>query len=283
MTVDAPVLGNIDVPDDQDWYRFEVKSGRDLSSSTSKADPTGAGTLGNPYLRLLDSAGNEIAANGDTWWTGSLNSQIGYSAAADGLVYVSAQTEDGGTGSYRLSAHEVVGDVPDNTSTKVPLPLDTPVSGNIDFPNDQDWYRFETKAGTTYVFDLEGGATGAGTLGNPYLRLLDSAGNEIANNDNAGSNLNSQLGYSAAADGVVYVSAQTADVGTTGSYRLSAREIAGDVPGSTATSAELSVNAPVSGNIDFAFDEDWYRFEAKSGTTYVFDLEGNTERRRHAR
>ncbi len=164
LPVDTPVSGNIDFAIDQDWYRFEVKSGAtyvfDLEGSA-----TGAGTLGNPYLRLLDADGNEIASNDDTWWTGSPNSQIGYSAAADGLVYVSAQTADGGTGSYRLSAREVVGDVPDNTSTTVALPLDTPLSGNIDFAFDQDWYRFEVKSGSTYVFDLEGSATGAGTLG----------------------------------------------------------------------------------------------------------------------
>ena len=101
-------------------------------------------------------------------------------------------------------------DVPGDTTTTFELTVDAPVSGNIGAPDDQDWYRFDTKAGTTYAFDLEGGATGAGTVGNPYLRLLDSDGNEIASNDDAG-NPNSQLGYSSAADGLVYVSAQTAD------------------------------------------------------------------------
>ena len=271
LSVDAPVSGNIDFPYDQDWYRFEVKSGETYVFNLD-GSAGGIGTLNNPYLRLLDSAGNEIASNDDF---GTRDSQIGYSAAADGLVYVSAQTADGSTGTYRLSAHEIAGDVPESAATKAELTVSTPVSGNIDFAQDADWHRFEVKSGATYLFDLEGSANGAGSLGNPFLRVLDANGNEIANNDNAGSNLNSQLGYSAAADGVVYVSAQTADGGT-GSYRLSASEIAGDVPGSAATSAELSVSAPVSGSIDFAFDQDWYRFEVKSGTTYVFDLEGSS-------
>jgi hypothetical protein len=64
------------------------------------------------------------------------------------LVYVSAGTADGGTGSFRLSARELVGDVPDNTSTTAALAVDAPVLGNITFDNDQDWYRFVAKAGS---------------------------------------------------------------------------------------------------------------------------------------
>jgi hypothetical protein len=269
LTVETPVVGSIDVSDDQDWYRFETKAATtyvfDLEGSA-----TGAGTLGNPYLRLLDSAGNEIAANDDA---GSPNSQLGYSAAADGLIYVSAQTADGGTGSFRLSAREVVGDVPGNTATTVELPLDTPVSGSIDFRGDEDWYRFETEPGKTYVFDLEGSDTGAGTLRNPYLLLLDEQGNPVTYNDDAGS-ANSLVGYSATADGLVYLSAQSPWGGGIGSFRLSAREVPGDVPDNTATTATLAVGTPVSGNIDFAFDQDWFRFEINRGATYIFDLEG---------
>ena len=53
----------------------------------------------------------------------------------------------------------------------------------------------------------------------------------------------------------------------------------GDVPGDTSSAFELTVDAPVLGSIDFAFDQDWYRFEAKTGATYVFDLEGSATAR----
>ena len=82
--------------------------------------------------------------------------------------------------------------MPGDTSTTFELTVDAPVLGNIDASDDQDWYRFDTKAGTTYVFDLEGNTSGAGTLGNPFLRLLSADGNEIASNDDAG-NPNSQI------------------------------------------------------------------------------------------
>jgi hypothetical protein len=272
LSLDVPVAGNIDFANDQDWYRFEVKSGETYVLNLD-GSAGGIGTLNNPYLRVLDSAGNEIASNDDF---GTRNSQIGYSAAADGFVYVSAQTADGGTGTYRLSAHQVAGDVPESAATKAEFTVGTSVSGNIDFGQDADWYRFDAKAGTTYLFDLEGSASGNGTLGNPYLRVLDSNGNEIASNDDEWWvwTPNSQVGFSPGADGLFYVSAQTADGGT-GSYRLSASEVVGDLPSSPATQAELTVDAAVSGNIDFAFDQDWFRFEVKGGSTYVFDLQGS--------
>jgi hypothetical protein len=173
LTVEAPVLGNIDAGDDEDWYGFE--SGKTYLFDLEGSD-TNAGTLGNPNLRLLDSAGNEITSNDDAWWTDTNNSQIGFSPGADGVFYVSAQTADGGTGTYRLSAGEVAGDVPGSTATQTMLTVDAPVSGSIDFFFDEDWYGFEVKSGSSYAFDL------VGLDCYPFLRLLDSAGNEIAAN-----------------------------------------------------------------------------------------------------
>ena len=44
----------------------------------------------------------------------------------------------------------------------------------------------------------------------------------------------------------------------------------GDVPGGITTTYTLTVEAPVLSNIDADGDQDWYRFEAKAGSTYVF-------------
>jgi hypothetical protein len=95
-------------------------------------------------------------------------------------------------------------DVPGDASSTFELTVGAPIVGNVDFDYDQDWYRFETRVGATYVFDLEGSDTSAGTLEDPYLRLLDGAGNELAAHDGAyyGSEYsrNSQIGFLATAD-----------------------------------------------------------------------------------
>ena len=54
-------------------------------------------------------------------------------------------------------------------------------TGEIDFKRERDWLAVTLEAGSTYRFDLEGTATDAGTLYDPYLRgIHDSNGNPIA-------------------------------------------------------------------------------------------------------
>ena len=47
-------------------------------------------------------------------------------------------------------------DFADNASTSGTLPIGNQVQGNIELPNDKDWFRVTLQAGTTYVFDLTG-------------------------------------------------------------------------------------------------------------------------------
>ena len=51
--------------------------------------------------------------------------------------------------------------------------------GSIETAGDTDWFRITLTAGQTYQFDLRGSASGGGTLPDPFLRLRDSAGNEV--------------------------------------------------------------------------------------------------------
>jgi hypothetical protein len=84
------------------------------------------------------------------------------------------------------------------------LPYD--VSGNLDL-NDVDFFRFNANAGEEIVADLEGSATGQGTLGDPYLGLFDSNCNLLAIDDDNGTSLNSRLYFTVPADGVFVLAA----------------------------------------------------------------------------
>jgi hypothetical protein len=89
------------------------------------------------------------------------------------------------------------------------LPYD--VSGNLDL-NDVDFFRFNANAGEEIVADLEGSATGQGTLGDPFLGLFDSNCNLLAIDDDNGTSLNSRLYFTVRADGVfVFVAAGCCD------------------------------------------------------------------------
>src|SRR5687767_6735760 len=81
-------------------------------------------------------------------------------------------------------------------------------SGTVDVSGDQDWYRISLVAGQQYRFDLTGIAGVESPLADPYLRLLDSFGNEIAYNDDSGSTLNSSIIFTVTTGGTFYLSAQ---------------------------------------------------------------------------
>ena len=96
------------------------------------------------------------------------------------------------------------------------------VTGTIDPAGDRDGYAVALEAGTTYQIDLEGAATGQGTLADPFLRWLRGRGSGIpgTRDDNGGEGLNARQVFTPAESGTYYISARAAGAGT-GTYRLS--------------------------------------------------------------
>ena len=97
------------------------------------------------------------------------------------------------------------------------------VTGTIDPAGDRDAYAVELEAGTTYQIDLEGAATGQGTLADPLLRWLrDATGSGIpgTRDDNGGEGLNARQVFTPAESGTYYISARASGDGT-GTYLLS--------------------------------------------------------------
>ena len=101
------------------------------------------------------------------------------------------------------------------------------VTGEIGYGGDPDWFAVTLEAGTVYRFDLEGTATDAGTLFDPYLRgIHDSNGNVIAGTDdnNGGQGRNARETFTATEGGTYYVSAGAwSDL--EGTYILSVEEV----------------------------------------------------------
>src|SRR5215211_6238814 len=67
-----------------------------------------------------------------------------------------------------------------STATTGVVSVGGSVTGNIESTQDQDWFRITLAAGRTYQFNLEGSDTGQGTWTDPFLRLLNSSGSQIA-------------------------------------------------------------------------------------------------------
>ena len=110
-----------------------------------------------------------------------------------------------------------------NNSTTAALSVSTAQLSNIDFAGDQDWFRVNLTAGWRYSFAMD--AAGASSL-DPYLRLLNSNGQQLAFNDDA-SGMNSRISFTVTASGTYFLSAQ-GDGASIGAYSLSMTAVEAD-------------------------------------------------------
>ena len=280
VAVSGSTAGEIDYARDRDWFAVTLEAGKtyriDLEGSR-----TGSGTLGDPYLYgvydedgvLFDGTTNDQGGAGD-------NSRVLFTAQEAGIYYVAAGAGGVGEGTYRLSVTDVDG-VPDDfavgTGTTGTVAVDGSTTGDIDFAGDRDWFAVSLEAGKTYIIDLEGSRTEAGTLGDPYLRgVYDEEGVLLAGttNDQGGAGDNSRVFFTAQEAGTYYVAAGAYGSGE-GTYRLSVTEVPDDFAVGTGTTGTVAVGGSTTGEIDYARDRDWFAVSLEAGTTYRIDLEGS--------
>lgn len=131
-----------------------------------------------------------------------------------------------------LTPASLADDYAASSATTGVLAMNAAISASLESPGDRDWFAVSLTAGIRYVFELKGAATGNGTLGDPALWLLNSAGSTLASNDDASGSLNSRIDFTATTTGVHYLQAVSNAASGVGSYRLS-------VAGSTANRAPV--------------------------------------------
>ena len=115
-------------------------------------------------------------------------------------------------------------------------------TGTLEVAGDRDWFSVQLVAGTTYTIRLLGAASGNGTLTDPYLRLHDNAGTLLAQNDDSGGTLESQLSFTPATTGTYYLDVGAYNDGLTGPYRVSVAA-PNHAPVLTVTSANVAATA----------------------------------------
>lgn len=120
-------------------------------------------------------------------------------------------------------------DAPASTGTPYSISTGDTFTGNISTYGERDWIAVNMVAGQTYTISLSGGPGGGGTLGDPLLRLMNSSGTQVGENDDGGTGLDSLLNYTASSTGTYYINA--------GGYSLSS--------GTYTVGFEAAVPAPV--------------------------------------
>lgn len=94
-------------------------------------------------------------------------------------------------------------DVPGDSTTSSSISVGSTLTGSIETGGDHDWYRLELTAGQTVTVTLDG--FGSSALEDPYIRIRDSAGNILWENDDGGAGRNSIVNFQASYTGVYYV------------------------------------------------------------------------------
>jgi len=155
----------------------------------------------------------------------------------------------------------------DSVQTATALTIGTPISGEITFEGDFDFFIFSVDTPTALEFSAGGAAV--------EMRVF-----EVSFGGNTGNELTSfidgladfQLAISNPGQYVVVV--DTAQLGSTNaSYTLSVTQTLDDFAGDTTTTGAVTVGGPaISGEIDHSIDQDWFAVTLAANTTVQASL-----------
>lgn len=230
LPVGGSTTGDIETAGDADWFEVTLVAGNTYQLLLEGAATSG-GTLADPLIQGIYTASGALipgTAN-DDGGTGN-NSLTEFTPTASGTYFVSAKAADDGTGTYKLSLTQTSSGAPSDdfgqtTGTAGMVSSGGTANGSIETVGDQDWFGVSMTAGRTYVINLEGSATGGGTLADPYIRgLFDASGTAIPGvfNDDGGTGRNARIEFTPTTTGTYYVDAGA--YGGTGTYKVSVGE-----------------------------------------------------------
>ena len=234
---------------------------------------TDAGVL----VESLDAAtSGRIAISGATLTldpTANLTYNTGYVVEfSSGSIRNLTGSSWNGTTSYNFwTALSSGDDFAETTATHASVQIGSTAVGLIETSTDKDWFAVNLMAGLNYEFRLDG--TGTSPLRDPYLLLRDSLGYQVDSDDSGGANANALMTFMPSTSGVYYLEAR--GWSDTGQYTLSTA-LVDDFSADTGTTGVLRFGDTVSGRLETAGDNDWFRVSLAEGQTYTFALSGAT-------
>ena len=169
------------------------------------------------FLRLENAEGRQLAFDDDGG--GGFNSRIVFRPLKEEVFRIIATTYPiGQTGKYTLTIRQAVQPVPGKVvfSHKDRLLADDPPDKVRRNPHKV--HTFKMKAGQVYFLDL------VSTEFDTYLRLEDSSGKQLAEDDDSGGNLNARIVFHAQREDNYRIIATSYQAGASGMYTLTVRE-----------------------------------------------------------
>jgi subtilisin family serine protease len=285
VAVGGSATGTIEIGGDADWFRVDLVAGQSYRFDLA-ASGAGQGTLGDAFLELRSAAGDVLRVDDDAGLV--LDSQITFMADQTGVFFLAARAAGTGTGSYRLSAVDLMDDFAPSAATTGTLSVGGAVTGTIEASIDRDWFRVDLVAGQTYRFDLGGRDSMQGTLADPRLDLRTASGQLLASDNDSGPGFDAQITFTATQSGAFYLDVSAAAEVGTGTYRVSATNISSpvsppppppptsgdDFAATTATTGRVAIGGSATGTIEIGGDADWFRVDLVAGQAYQVNVSG---------
>ncbi|MDG5750955.1 M10 family metallopeptidase C-terminal domain-containing protein [Qipengyuania sp. XHP0211] len=113
-------------------------------------------------------------------------------------------------------------DIPGDTTTTATISVGGSATDELEVAGDTDWFKITFQAGETVNISLFG--SGASPVSDTYLRVYDSNGVLVAENDDGGSGYNSLLRFTASSGGTYYIEADSYANNKVGEYTIEVTE-----------------------------------------------------------
>ena len=266
VTSGMQVAGHIETGTDEDYFSIVAVEAGILRAITTD----GEGVIGSIY----DSDRNELATSGNAGE--SMNFNISTPVASAGTYYVRVASEGSATGMYTLTATFILDDHGDQISSPTPVTIDTPITGNLENGDDQDYFSIQVSNMDLADADLL--ILTAATTGetNTVGHLYDNEGNELDTDDNGGTDMNFSVSTRVASPGIYYMRVTGSEMAT-GMYTLTITSMGGDHGNDRDGATPVTSGMVITGNIDPGTDQDYFSIEVIGDGTLRAFTTGSTD------
>ena len=277
VDVNDSTTGQIELPGDRDWLGVELEKGK-LYEIELKRPDSGDDLLSDPSLEgVYDEDENLIHG-------GSLNGLAYLEPTEDVTYYVEVGGNRGSTGKYELSVTQIQDDFLDNSQTTGKVQVEGSTIGEREYYRDEDWFAVDLEMGRTYRINLEGSKAGGGTLKDPRLYGIEGpvySHSEIDAGNESGARTRSQQFVTATEDATCYIKVGSSwfwnyKVGT---YTVRVTDVTDalrdDYAAGIETTGQVAVGGSERGEVENAYDRDWFEVILEAGVTYRIELKGS--------
>ena len=223
------------------------------------------------YLRLEDASGKELAKDDDSG--GLVDARISFSCRADGVYRVVCTTFAGGTGAFTLTVQESASAKTEEltlTNGTARVEAELTAADATDAARTRSVcriYAIKLAKGKSYRIDMLSKDVDS------YLRLEDSAGKELAKDDDGGGDRNARIQFDCFASGEFRIIATTYHGGV-GGFILSVQEKNLELPTDwidPVTGHRIIRLSPAGGGASLYFHQNAYTPE---GDKLIFNAKG---------